>query len=89
MSTTPTPQTAQEQGLALACGVLRQVVPPQLDFLLLVYRPNGELGLSSVMHPSITGQSIAEQYQRSLQAAKTYIDTPPRDDFKARANQSN
>lgn len=81
--------TAQEQGLNILVQYARAIIPPQLDFLIIIYRPDGPIALTSVMHPSLVGKSEQDQYERSLEAAKAYISTPPREDFTARAQQRN
>ena len=76
--------TAQEQGLAELVLAARLIVPPQLEFVILVYRQTGPISLSSCMFPSPT-QTPLQQYERAKVAAQAFLTEKPRDDFAPRS----
>jgi hypothetical protein len=72
--------TAQEQGLAILVSAARQIVPPQLDFVVIVFRPDGPIRMSSAMYQS-PGKTPKEQYERAKEAARAFLTEPPHPSF--------
>lgn len=68
--------TAQEIGLKMLTREVREIVPPQLDFVVLVYRPTGDLGLSATFFLR-DGQTPDEMLARAREAAKGFIEQKP------------
>lgn len=77
--------SAQEAGLGLLVTAARQIVPPQLDFVVLVYRPEGPIGLASALYPSASKTPI-EQYERAKEAARAFIEQKPHPSFNSEKN---
>jgi hypothetical protein len=72
--------TAQEKGLIAIAGVVRQMVPPQLDFVVICYMPEGELKISSSMSIRANWENSAG-LARAREACKAFIENDPREDF--------
>jgi hypothetical protein len=73
--------TARLQGLKQIVGITRQIVPPQLDFVVLIFRPTGEqIALDSVMFPDPTRTPV-QQYERAKLACKEFIEAKPTASF--------
>lgn len=64
--------SAQEQGLAMLVNACRSIVPPQLDFVVMIFKPEGPVCLSSCMFPSKT-KTPREQYVRAREAAQAFL----------------
>lgn len=77
--------TAQEQGLAILVQVAREIVPPPLDFVIIVYRADGSLDMSSVTVRR-HGKTSQQSFERAKEAATAFITEPPRASFHADKN---
>ena len=83
-------KSAQLQALHDIVCLTRQIVPPTLDFVVLLFAPDGtEIRLTSAMFPSLNGKTELEQYNRAKVAAQAFIDQKPDLDFAARAERKN
>lgn len=77
--------TAQEQGMNMVAAACRQIVPPALDFVVLIYNPDGEIKLSSV-ECSRRGKTSRQQYERMREAAKQFLALKADPQFNAEEN---
>lgn len=72
--------SVQLQGLTQLVTAARLIVPPQLDFVILVYMPDGELKLTSVMYP-VADKTPLQQFERAKEAARAFLETKPHPSF--------
>lgn len=72
--------TAQEHGLMMAAAAVRQILPPQLEAVIIVYRPKDPTGISSIMATADTPRSGADQLnavERGRVAARAFCEQKP------------
>ncbi len=75
--------TAQEKGLAMLVTAARAIVPPQLDFVIILFEPKGgqkDIEITSAMYPSDKLTPI-QQYERAKEAAQAFITHKPHASF--------
>jgi hypothetical protein len=72
--------TAQEQGLAIIATAVRQIVPPALDFVVIVFHPGMPTRISSVLYPDDTRTPL-QQYEAAKEAAQAFITHKPHASF--------
>jgi hypothetical protein len=77
--------TAQEQGLRELVTIARAIVPPTLEFVVLIYKPTGELCMTSVMYPHPT-MTPTQQYERAKVAAQAFLTDKPHPSFNSEKN---
>lgn len=62
-------------------ALARKVVPPQLEFVVLIYRPGeGPLNMTSVIYPR-DGFTPLHQYERAKEAAQAFLVEKPHASF--------
>lgn len=77
--------TAQEQGMCAISQIVRQLTPPALDFVVLIYKPDGEVKMSSI-GCSRHGKTDRQQYERMREAAQEFLGRKPDAQFAAEQN---
>lgn len=77
--------TNQEKGMAILVEVARQIVPPTLDFAIIIYRPDGEICMSSAITKR-HGKTDQQQFERAKEAAQAFLTEKPRAEFNAQKN---
>lgn len=72
--------SAQERGLATCAQIVRQIVPPELEAVIIVYPPGEPAKIASVIATAGGGSTGPQQvaaWQRSVLAASAYAVTKP------------
>jgi hypothetical protein len=75
--------TAQEKGMMMVGQAVRQLVPPQLDFVVIVYPPDGAL---SGRISYTTSTTVGERASRAVDAAAVFIADNKGDQQKPEGN---
>lgn len=72
--------SAQQEGMIKLAKVCRAIIPPQLDFVVVIYRPQGPIAMASCM-ARLPYQDPAQALARAREAAQAFIDEKPQPSF--------
>lgn len=72
--------TEQEKGMMATATIVRQLVPPQLEVLMIIYPPGQPDKISSMIvavESMRDGTKHGATLERAKKAAKAFTDAPP------------